>query len=132
MNGTKLRTIVVDEASQDTRHPFVRRAERVSRRTWRWLGMVRHSLFWRTVHFFGVGRQVSVFLCRMDLYTKHKLNGRCSWCGNIHDPNRQLFEELRNDMLENQRLASHPPMVIKLANERGISDEDAKKLLDAR
>lgn len=47
------------------------------------LKMTAHSVYWRTLFFFGIGWAYSRFMCRRGWYRKFP-DGRCMFCGIVH------------------------------------------------
>lgn len=43
-----------------------------------------HGFYWRMLHLTGLAGVYGRILCRLNLYRKFKLNGRCMWCGEKH------------------------------------------------
>lgn len=43
-----------------------------------------HWFYWKALHITRLARPYSVAMCRLGLYRKYSLNGRCMWCGEVH------------------------------------------------
>lgn len=46
--------------------------------------MFIHKYWWKTLYFIRLARPYSRTMCRLNLYRKYP-DGRCMWCGEIHD-----------------------------------------------
>lgn len=42
------------------------------------------GIFWSVLHFLRINSVVSRFMCRLNIYPKYNLGGRCHWCGEVH------------------------------------------------
>jgi len=46
--------------------------------------MPLRSLFWSTLFFLHLARPVGRMMCRLNIYAKYTLSGRCQYCGEVH------------------------------------------------
>ena len=52
-------------------------------RRWK-VKMFFYGIFWRVLFFLHINSFVSENMCRLNIYSKFSLNGRCQWCGVVH------------------------------------------------
>ena len=43
-----------------------------------------HGIFWKTLWFLHLARIYSRFACRLNIYAKFGMSGRCQYCGELH------------------------------------------------
>ena len=46
--------------------------------------MFIHACFWRVVFLLHINKLVAETMCRLNIYSKYGLGGRCQWCGEKH------------------------------------------------
>lgn len=66
------------DRKRDMRHRKISSVKSAVRMWW-------HGVFWRTLHATKLARRYSVTMCRLRLYRKFP-DGRCMWCGVVHEP----------------------------------------------
>jgi len=62
---------------RDMRHEKVREFQ------WR-IRMFFLGVFWKVLFTLHIARFVSRMMCRLNIYSKYGLSGRCQWCGVKH------------------------------------------------
>lgn len=84
--NNKLKGEIEEELNQAADNPNWKQEQR--RRAWRerrWrVGMFFRGIFWRVLFFLHLNRFVAENMCRLNIYPKYSLGGRCHWCGMVH------------------------------------------------
>lgn len=48
------------------------------------VGEVFSKVYWKVLHLTRLAGPYGRTMCKLGLYRKFALNGRCMWCGNVH------------------------------------------------
>lgn len=54
------------------------------RAEWQVLGLWFWQIVWKTLWALGLARFVQEMMCRVNIYQKYNMSGRCMYCGVVH------------------------------------------------